>query len=66
MFFSPKWTEKITLKKNNRPISIVFQGLIGPQGPIGPPGEKVSKEGAHSAPSVLLPQLCSAALITFS
>ena len=44
MFFFPERTEEITLKRNNRPISIVFQGLIGPQGPIGPPGEKVSKE----------------------
>lgn len=25
------------------PFASVFQGLIGPQGPIGPPGEKVSK-----------------------
>lgn len=27
---------------DNRLVSIVFQGLGGPQGPIGPPGEKVS------------------------
>lgn len=33
---------------NKRPISTVFQGLVGPQGPIGPPGEKVSKEGTQS------------------
>lgn len=46
--------------RNNTFISIVFQGLIGPQGPIGPPGEKVSKEGTQSppSPSVLPPQLC--------
>lgn len=34
---------------NNRPISIVFQGLVGPQGPIGPPGEKVSAPTQNSA-----------------
>lgn len=43
------------------PFVSVFQGLIGPQGPIGPPGEKVSK--AESEP-VGQPQLCSAASIS--
>lgn len=27
---------------------LVFQGLIGPQGPIGPPGDKVSTDGTWS------------------
>lgn len=49
---------------NNRLISIVLQGLVGPQGPIGPPGEKVSKEGLQSPPSVLPPQLRSPAPIS--
>lgn len=41
--------EKISLAdcSNNRPIAIVFQGLVGPQGPIGPPGEKVSTQGTQ-------------------
>lgn len=36
------WFKNIICFCTNAFISIVFQGLIGPQGPIGPPGEKVS------------------------
>lgn len=35
-------------------ICITFQGLIGPQGPIGPPGEKVSKASSL----LVLPHNC--------
>lgn len=52
------WTFLIT-----DPFASVFQGLIGPQGPIGPPGEKVSK--AETEP-VGQPQLCSAASISLN
>lgn len=35
-------------------ICITFQGLVGPQGPIGPPGEKVSKASSL----LVLPHNC--------
>lgn len=44
------------------PFSSFFQGLIGPQGPIGPPGEKVSKTETEA---VGHPPLCSAASIKY-